>query len=413
MSDLSSLSRYRVENPLASTRNAEVYRAVDTVLKRQVTLKVFKTETFNDRHVRSRLLQALQQAADLVHPHIAWVWDMGEEEKYIYSVDRYIEGKTLDQQLSRSGRLFWEEAFPLFKQSAQALEYAHNRGMFHGNLTVEDMILSPEHGSVLCNFGITISLTPKTHLNLAQEDQKALANLLVRMLTGQVDLSNGEGLPKDWPAGTPRLIAEALERGMGLHPKGFYPSVNDFALAVEELANLPQPPPTPEELAKIEADEKARREAQDAEARAIEEAERQVSLDAARKEIDEQVQRAMLDSNPPTSDEQTPEGDETSSKDESNEVEENPAQQTEAEQTRTFQTGDLKPAVPDKTPTDQDLETKKNPKPSKRRKAARIIFIILLIILIVGLAALGWLLVTGRLQLPFLMLQTIYLNLPV
>lgn len=294
MKNLSAIGRYKVEAWLRSSGQSELFRASDTVLRRTVLLRVFTRGLQENRALYERTQQALVTAADLVHPHIAWVWEFAEEDGYLYSAERYIAGVTLAERLaSPLQRHFeWEEAQRYFHQAAMALDFAHVHGTVHGNLGPENLLLSPEYGSILIGFGLNGA---PSRLPGPRQDQVDLAWLFSSMLAGKAEVLQTRSLPRHWPLGVPRTITPALLRALSVEtptPQPF-PSVVAFSAEVKELAAQPQAPLSPEELAQLQAEEALRLQEEDAARQALEDAARQEALDAARQEIHEQVQRAM------------------------------------------------------------------------------------------------------------------------
>jgi serine/threonine protein kinase len=283
---------------LHSTQYADIYRGVDTVLKRAVMLRVFKPEWMKEQRLRSHLVQSLQRSAELVHPHIAWVWDIGEEAGQIFSAERFVEGALLEDVLLAEHRLPWEKAYTVFRQIAQALEFAHEHNVFHGDLTLNQISISPEHGAIVEGFGLRQVFAMSENGSLEapinrQSDQQALAKLLIEMVAGQVPRPSDSPFPAHWPLGIPRLIEEPLRRALGLHPAGPFVNMNEFVIAILEKASQPQPALSMEELALLQAEEDAEQAAKEAERKAAEEAIRQLALEDARREINEQFQKGI------------------------------------------------------------------------------------------------------------------------
>ena len=82
----------------------EVYKAVDTALKRVVALKVLKAALIVDEEAFARFVQEAQVLANLVHPQIAWVWDLGEANGRYFIAMRYVDGKSLDKVIAERRR---------------------------------------------------------------------------------------------------------------------------------------------------------------------------------------------------------------------------------------------------------------------------------------------------------------------
>ena len=150
MSLLSKLGFFQIENHLGSGAYTDSYQAIDTIRRRTVALKVLRPEA-------ARLSAFLDQAAlasELVHPHIAWLWETGEEENAYYLAERFIDGPSLDQALAETGPISWTQAETILQQTAKALEFAHAHGWTHGDLRPGKILVSEELGAVLRDFAL-------------------------------------------------------------------------------------------------------------------------------------------------------------------------------------------------------------------------------------------------------------------
>lgn len=122
--EITQLGRYQIEAHLGAGAHADVYRATDPLLIRTVALKVLKPALIADEDAFARFTREAQVLASLVHPHIAWVWDMGEADGSYFIAMRYVDGKSLDMVIAERGRLPWKEALNLVEQVADGLQFA-------------------------------------------------------------------------------------------------------------------------------------------------------------------------------------------------------------------------------------------------------------------------------------------------
>ncbi|MBL7163907.1 MAG: SUMF1/EgtB/PvdO family nonheme iron enzyme, partial [Anaerolineales bacterium] len=263
-----TLGRYKIEEHIGSGAYADVYRAMDTTLKRTVALKVLKPMLLADEEAFARFVQEAQTAAGLFHPHIATVLDLGEAEaegRYFLAM-RYVDGPSLDMLLAERGLLPWEGALRITEQIAGALQFAHDKGLIHRDIKPQNILVSQNEGAVLTDFGLVKAMatsgltTTGTFLGtpnyMAPEiwkdeeithavDQYALACVLVEMLTGEV-LYNGNtppavmakhfqppGLPGSWPDGISAGIVEVLEKALVQDPGDRCTSMAEFAAALK------------------------------------------------------------------------------------------------------------------------------------------------------------------------------------
>jgi serine/threonine protein kinase len=291
MNKLTSLSRYQVGVLQRSTETADLYLGKDTVLNRSVCLRVFKESRVGDARLRNQLTQSLQRATELVHPHIAWIWETGEEDGILFSAERSLSGVVLSERIPNEHRLSWEEAFQYFRHLCQAVQFAHARKMIHGDVSMSNVLLSEDHGAVLMGFGIAPvfagSVLAETY------DQAGLARLFLSMLTGRTEAPAVGANAVEWPFSVPPLARGPIMRGLGLHTQGYYFNVEEFFESVEEQASLPQPDLPPAEIARMQAEADAYEKLFEAAVQAREDVRRQEALAAARKEIGDEIQKAL------------------------------------------------------------------------------------------------------------------------
>src|SRR6188474_2342850 len=108
-----------------------VYRAFDTVLERQVAIKLMHREIASDSDQLERFRREARSVAQLNHPHIVGVIDAGEEDGRPYIVFEYVEGETLKERIRRMGRLPVDEAIAYAVEIGRALECAHDHRLVH------------------------------------------------------------------------------------------------------------------------------------------------------------------------------------------------------------------------------------------------------------------------------------------
>jgi serine/threonine-protein kinase len=144
--------RYRVETEIGSGGMANVYRARDLKHDRDVALKVLRPELAYavgpDRFIRE-----INTTANLRHPHILPLYDSGEVGGALYYVMPLIDGETLRARIDREGPLPVEESLRITRQVADALGYAHERGIAHRDIKPENILLERGH-AVVADFGI-------------------------------------------------------------------------------------------------------------------------------------------------------------------------------------------------------------------------------------------------------------------
>ena len=120
--------RYRLERELGQGGMATVYLAEDLKHRRWVAVKVLRPE-LAESIGGARFLREIEIAAQLTHPHILPLHDSGEAGGFLYYVMPYVEGEPLRAKLTRDGALVPADAARYLREVADALAYAHSRGV--------------------------------------------------------------------------------------------------------------------------------------------------------------------------------------------------------------------------------------------------------------------------------------------
>jgi serine/threonine-protein kinase len=216
--DVARISRYEVIETLGEGEMGRVLLARDTVLGRQVALKVLRDDLALAPELRAELAERIQSEARAVaaisHPGIVTLHDMGEDEDLgLFLVFERIPGDTLRQRLRQGGPLPAAEVARLARVLGAALTHAHAAGVVHRDVKPENVMLSPV-GPKLTDFGIAripggsparASALPGTIAYSAPEalakgafgpasDQFSLAATLYEALTGQRAFSGDDAL---------------------------------------------------------------------------------------------------------------------------------------------------------------------------------------------------------------------------
>ncbi|MDX6656838.1 MAG: eukaryotic-like serine/threonine-protein kinase, partial [Solirubrobacteraceae bacterium] len=202
--------RYRLDAQVGHGGMSTVYRAFDTVLERQVAIKLMHREMSSDSDQLERFRREARAVAQLNHPHIVGVIDAGEGDNVPYIVFEYVEGETLKDRIRRHGRLPIPEAVAYSIEIARALGAAHERHIVHRDVKPQNVLIDEEGTAKVTDFGIARTTTeegltadgrvlgttdyvsPEQALGHdvgPQSDLYSLGIVLFEMLTGDVPFS--------------------------------------------------------------------------------------------------------------------------------------------------------------------------------------------------------------------------------
>jgi len=151
------LGRYEVLEEIGHGANAVVYKARDTVLERVVALKVVRPQLLWEPEAVERFLREARAAAQLEHPNIATVYDVGEVEGVHFIAMQYIPGRTV-KEMAEEKPFSPETALEIVRQVAAALDYAHQRDFIHRDVKPSNIVVTEEGRAYLTDFGLVKGL---------------------------------------------------------------------------------------------------------------------------------------------------------------------------------------------------------------------------------------------------------------
>ena len=200
-------NRYEVFQHIGQGGMADVFLAVDTILNRQVAVKILRSELCTDAVSVLRFEREAQAATALSHPNIVEIYDVGEYKGHHYIVMEYVSGKPLKKMIQQRGALLTEEAIDIMIQLTSATAEAHRRGIIHRDIKPQNVIVKSDGSIKMLDFGIALAkgsmqltqannvmgsvhyLAPelaKGQSASPQSDIYALGICLFEMLTGDV-----------------------------------------------------------------------------------------------------------------------------------------------------------------------------------------------------------------------------------
>jgi eukaryotic-like serine/threonine-protein kinase len=153
-------AHYELDTEIGRGGMGIVYRARDRRLKRHIAIKVLPPELAFRGEIRSRFLREAETAASLNHPNIVDIYTVDELEGLVFFVMAYISGDNLAKRLHERGVLDVDETRRIVREVADALAYAHERGVVHRDIKPDNIILDAESGrSMVTDFGIARAVT--------------------------------------------------------------------------------------------------------------------------------------------------------------------------------------------------------------------------------------------------------------
>ncbi|MCI0460560.1 MAG: protein kinase [Gemmataceae bacterium] len=155
---LQSLGPYRLVEKIAEGGMGAIFRAHHSATGQTVAIKILAAKLAEDPTLLQRFEREFRAASQLVHPNIVQALDFGREASVAYLVLEFVEGANLAQCIERHGRLPEAEAVRVITQVAQALQYAHRRGMIHRDVKPGNIMLKADGQAKLTDFGVAKDL---------------------------------------------------------------------------------------------------------------------------------------------------------------------------------------------------------------------------------------------------------------
>jgi eukaryotic-like serine/threonine-protein kinase len=153
------IGAYEVAGPLGAGGMGEVYRATDTTLGRQVAIKILPEAFAADAERLARFEREAKTLASLNHPHIAAIYAVEKSGGTLALVMELVEGEDLSQRIAR-GAIPIDEALPIAKQIAEALEAAHEQGIIHRDLKPANIKVRADGTVKVLDFGLAKAMDP-------------------------------------------------------------------------------------------------------------------------------------------------------------------------------------------------------------------------------------------------------------
>ena len=256
-------NRYRIVDKIGVGGMADVYLGEDTLLGRQVAIKVLHANFANDDEFVTRFKREAQAAGKLNHPNIVNMYDVGFDQDLHYIIMEYVNGETLKEYITRHGRLSIDEAVKFTIAIAEGLEHAHTMGIVHCDIKPHNVIITQTGRVKVTDFGIaramnatntvmyTNSILGSAHYLSPEQasgkpvdgntDIYSLGVVLYEMLTGKVPFEGETPIavalkhvrekvapPTRYNPSIPPLLEAVVMKALSKNPADRFDSISDM-----------------------------------------------------------------------------------------------------------------------------------------------------------------------------------------
>ncbi len=258
------VKRFRLIDELGEGAMGRVFVAEDTVLKRNVALKLLPAKHRDGRpnHRTEKLVSEARSAANLEHPNVVTIYEIDQISGVHYIAMELVEGDNLERLVQMSGPMEVERACQLVADAAEALSHAHARGIIHRDIKPANLLLSRSGRCKLCDFGLAAIDSPDDPARMkcvgtpnfispevargkgatAASDIYSLGCTLWFLLTGRppysasssrdvLKLHVNEPLPdlRKWRPDVPEKLIAVINQACSKDPKSRYDDAEHFA----------------------------------------------------------------------------------------------------------------------------------------------------------------------------------------
>jgi len=150
--------RYQIIRTIGEGGMANVYLAYDTILEREVAVKVLRGDLANDEKFVKRFQREAKAASSLNHPNIVEMYDVGEDDGNYFIVMEYVNGKTLKSLIKRRGALSLSETIDIMLQLTSGIAVAHDSYIIHRDLKPQNVMILEDGRVKITDFGIAVAL---------------------------------------------------------------------------------------------------------------------------------------------------------------------------------------------------------------------------------------------------------------
>lgn len=260
---MGAIKHYELIEKIASGGMGTVYRAMDTVLEREVAVKFMHQHLLENEKHADRFMQEARLAAKISHPNIVTIHEVGQENGQPFIVMELVAGTSLFELMQTDGPLEQEEAIKITCQILEGMQSAHELGILHRDIKPDNIFITKTGQAKILDFGIAKLLAGSGLTNAGdllgtveymapeqlldepldpRSDNYAVGVLLYQMLSGHLPFSsdttaavlykklNEPPLPLlHYHQSTPKRLDTAVQRAIHKDPRRRWPSAADFA----------------------------------------------------------------------------------------------------------------------------------------------------------------------------------------
>ena len=262
--------RYKIEEPLGVGGSSQVYLARDQALNRDVALKVLDPAAAADGNTRRMFVKEARALAQLSHPNIVAVYDVGEVDGSPFIVMEYLAGGSLKQKIEAAGPLKPGEAVRVAVEVANGLAFAHSKGIIHADLKPSNILFDANETAKICDFGIARTPqedadTPQLYATAmyvapervegksttVQSDVYGLGLVLYEALVGKPPFTSSNAAvllrdhvvrqpvpPSHLRPSLPKELDSVALKALAKQPSLRYQKASDFAVALQRIENV-------------------------------------------------------------------------------------------------------------------------------------------------------------------------------
>ncbi len=267
-----TVGQYKLIELISESEKNVVYKAVQTSMNRAVAVKILSPAQVWDQTVVQQFQQEAQLISGLQHQNILSMYDYGQDQGLMYMASRFIAGATLKERLPQFYSL--QHTQQMIEAVAEALDYAHNQGVVHGNLKPSNILLDEQRQPLLTDFGLFQNMGNLGQASVYQSPEQTRSGLvdhradiytmgilLHEMLMGQPPQIETAPNPRQNRPDLPAEVEQIILTAMAQYPDQRYQSAGEMSQALSmaleagqatqpalEVAAVPPPKPTAEEV---------------------------------------------------------------------------------------------------------------------------------------------------------------------